>query len=473
MGINFSEKWSWRDLEDNLNDDMLDKLKEIKSIISKDDANFLCNQITKLEKPEDIKKLSNFQNEQVTLSAWVPGFLPDQFITENHLPIPNNVHKIILLLWELTKQREKNINAIKKFEAYPLKFSHQKYEQKRKITYPDNWKFKFDLSAVKETLNFIKKSTSSFQEAMSIAKLRSNQEMLEHRKNLDYLPDPKTTTENLANLLLKAQSKLPLDLMWKWLNPMNYFDFADLFTYIKEYEELINQIEFNKGAIKEEVLGTIYKYIKLNVEIEEIFAATIGFGIRGWVTENMFGVNIEYVKDDFNLLLGTIGHELFHRLQTKICTKGDKPATFEELVTGSFVNPKDNKFYEILSYVMLEGTGEVIKYELMGETFKNLEIEAKEGIALLEQIYNEIYTNNNLEKADELLHKGLISTGPFYSLGKLITDIITDRYKESYLGEVLGEGTISFFTHFLNDETNNLNFPNHIIEKIRNLQELN
>ena len=91
----------------------------------------------------------------------------------------------------------------------------------------------------------------------------------------------------------------------------------------------------------------------------------------------------------------------------------------------------------------------------------------------MEQIYNEIYTYNNLEKADELLNKGLISTGPFYSLGKLITDIITDRYTESYLGEVLSEGTISFFTHFLNDKTNKLNFPNHIIEKIMNLHELN
>ena len=473
MGINFSEKWSWRDLEDHLNDSMIDKLKEIKSIISIEDANFLCIQFTKLEKPEDIKKLSNFQNEQVTLGAWVPGLLPDQFISEKQIPIPNNLDKIILLLWELTNQRERNINAIKKFEVYPLKFICEKYEQKRKMTYPDTWKFKFDLSAVKEAINFIKKGTSSFQEAMSIAKLPSNQEMLEHRKNLEYLPDPKTTTENLANLLLKAQSKLPLDLIWKWLNQMNYFDFADLFTYLKEYEELINQIEFNRDAIKEEVLGTIYKYIKLNVEIDEIFAATIGFGINGWVTENMFGVNIEYAKDDFNSLLGTIGHELFHRLQTKICTKSDNPATFNELVTGSFDNPKDNKFYEILSYIMLEGTGEVIKYELMGETFKNLEIEAKEGIALLEQIYNEIYTNNNLEKVDELLHKGLISTGPFYSLGKLITNNITDRFTESYLGEVLGEGTISFFTHFLNDETNKLNFPNHIIEKIRNLQELN
>jgi len=473
MGINFSEKWSWRDLEDHLNDSMLDKLKEIKSIISIDDANFLCNQFTKLEKPEDIKKLSNFQNEQVTLGAWVPGLLPDQFISEKQIPIPNNLDKIIFLLWELTKQRERNINAIKKFEVYPLKFICEKYEQKRKMTYPDTWKFKFDLSAVKEAINFIKKGTSSFQEAMSIAKLRSNQEMLEHRKNLEYLPDPKTTTENLANLLLKAQSKLPLDLIWKWLNQMNYFDFADLFIYLKEYEELINQIEFNRDAIKEEVLGTIYKYIKLNVEIDEIFAATIGFGINGWVTENMFGVNIEYAKDDFNSLLGTIGHELFHRLQTKICSKSDKPATFNELVTGSFVNPKDNKFYEILSYIMLEGTGEFIKYELMGEIYKNLEIKAKEGITLLEQIYNEIYTNNNLEKADELLNKGLISTGPFYSLGKLITDIITDRYIESYLGKVLSEGTISFFTHFLNDKTNKLNFPNHIIEKIMNLHELN
>jgi len=473
MGINFSEKWSWRDLEDHLNDSMLDKLKEIKSIISIEEANFLCNQFTKLEKPEDIKKLSNFQNEQVTLGAWVPGLLPDQFIYENQIPIPNNLDKIILLLWELTKQRERNINAIKKFEVYPLKFIGEKYEQTRKMPYPDTWKFKFDLSAVKETINFIKKGTSSFQEAMSVAKLRSNQEMLEHRKNLEYLPDPKTTTENLANLLLKAQSKLPLDLIWKWLNLMNYFDFADLFTYLKEYEELINQIEFNKDAIKEEVLGTIYKYIKLNVEIDEIFAATIGFGINGWITENMFGVNIEYNKDDFNSLLGTIGHELFHRLQTKICTKSAKPATFDELVTGSFDNPKDNKFYEILSYIMLEGTGEVIKYELMGETDKNLEINAKEGIALLEQIYNEIYTNNNLEKAEELSNKGLISTGPFYSLGKLITDIITDRNTESYLGEVLSEGTVSFFTHFLNDKTNKLNFPNHIIEKIMNLQELN
>ena len=473
MGINFSEKWSWRDLEDNLSVTKLEKLEEIKSIISIDDANFLCNQFTHLEKPEDIKKLSLFQNEQVTLGAWVPGLLPDQFISEKQIPVPNNLNNITLLLWELTKQRERNIDAIKKFEAYPLKFFRQKYEQKRKSTYPDTWKLKFDLSAVKETIDFIKNGTNSFQKAMSIAKLRSNQEMLEHRKSLEYLPEPKTTTENLAELLLKAQSKLPLDLIWKWLNPMNYFDFADLFTYLKEYEELINQIEFNKNAIKEEVLGTIYKYIKLNVEIDEVFAATIGFGINGWVTDNMFGVNIEYAKDDFNSLLGTIGHELFHRLQTKICSKSDKSATFDELVTGSFDNPEDNKFYEILSYIMLEGTGEVIKYELKGETFKNLELEAKEGIALLVQIFNEIYTNNNLEKADELLNKGLISTGPFYSLGKIITDSIIGRFTESYLGEVLREGTISFFTHFLNDETNKLNFPNDIIEKIINLQDLN
>ncbi|GAH01336.1 unnamed protein product, partial [marine sediment metagenome] len=187
-------------------------------------------------------------------------------------------------------------------------------------------------------------------------------------------------------------------------------------------------------------------------------------------TDNMFGVNIEYAKDDFNSLIGTIGHELFHRLQTKICNKTDKPATFDELVSASYDNPKDNKFYEILSYIMLEGTGEIIKCELMGETDRNLEIKAKEGATLLDQIYNEIYTNNDLEKAEELLHEGLISTGPFYSLGYLIANVITERYTEKYLGEVLNKGTISFFADFVNNKTNKLNFPDRIIEKIMNLQ---
>ena len=82
MGINFAEKWSWTDLEAQLNDSLLIKLKEIEGLISIEDANFLCNQFTKLEKPEDIKKMSDFQSEQISLGAWVPGLLPDQFISE-------------------------------------------------------------------------------------------------------------------------------------------------------------------------------------------------------------------------------------------------------------------------------------------------------------------------------------------------------------------------------------------------------
>ena len=55
LEFKFSERWSWVDLETHLSGNLLDKLEEIKNLISIEDANYVCNLIMKLEKPEDIR----------------------------------------------------------------------------------------------------------------------------------------------------------------------------------------------------------------------------------------------------------------------------------------------------------------------------------------------------------------------------------------------------------------------------------
>ena len=216
------------------------------------------------------------------------------------------------------------------------------------------------------------------------------------------------------------------------------------------------------------IISEISHYIKNNIEFNETFSLTIGYAIRGWATDQRFGVNVENIKDNYDRLIATIAHELFHRIQTKICAADGQSHTFSEIVSGNLADEKDNKFYEVLSYIMLEGTGEFITHQFTGEKQDDLQKKADEGLDLLNEVYETIYNEGELEKVDELLGKGLKSNGVFYSLGEYFTNNLIEVNGKNYLGEVLEKGVGSFFIESLKNLENFEN--NDLVNKINNMR---
>ena len=187
------------------------------------------------------------------------------------------------------------------------------------------------------------------------------------------------------------------------------------------------------------------------MEFRDRFSFAVGWGIRGWATESTAGINIEHFKDDFDLLIRTLTHETCHRLQLYVCPldssrKNKSPREFEDLVYFSFPDEKDRKFYEVITYIFLEGSATFV-----GGVDPSIETEkhAMEGLKLLHQVYQTIYNENNLEKADELLNSGLKSNGPFYALGYYMTSRIVDKYGNAELSHSLLDSSVGFFGRYL------------------------
>lgn len=458
------------------------KITEIEDLLAPEDITFLWNQVNRLEDISELEILESYLERQKELGAWVEELLPSPIEKTAGIDFNDDFRGHLEVMRKLSQQRNDNLKAVERLGEYPLEFQGSDLKEQSlsgsSADYPEDWKVDLDVSALAGTLDLF--SNPDFAEksikATTVASSHPNQQMLTHRRNLGYLPEPITDEEDLVELLTWGASRDPVDMIWKWLHPMNIFDFSDLFLNLEDYKRLLETIHENWDYIINSVLSTLSTHLgATQTEIEETFALTVGYGIRGWATDDGFGVNIEYLKDDFQLLLGTLAHELLHRVQPDICpTYHDElsdGASLEDLTAGPFDDPKDEKFYELLTYIFLEGSGEFIKHQFKPGPEEELMDRSRKGIDLLEKGCRKIYEEKQLDQVDKVLSRGLSSNGPFYALGEFLTRKLIEIKPEGYFGKTLEEGSLKFFRTFHELENTDLNIPVSLKKKITSIHE--
>jgi len=172
----------------------------------------------------------------------------------------------------------------------------------------------------------------------------------------------------------------------------------------------------------------------------------------------------------------TVTHETFQRVQLQICPidpsrKTNEVRQFDDLTFYNFPDQKDQEFYKIIAHVFLEGTATFVGgIEQAGDVDQGIE----KGKELLDQCIQAIYTNNDLEKAEKLLNQGLISNGPFYSLGYHMSKTIVNKTNEKQLGRIISQGCLTFFNKFMEISTSDQNnkqsfFSATIINKLTDM----
>ena len=73
--------------------------------------------------------------------------------------------------------------------------------------------------------------------------------MLQHRRDLGYVPEPLPDTESLAAMIRIAGSTDPLDRLWCWINSQNAFDYADLVQNADGYRLLLSELESHGDSL--------------------------------------------------------------------------------------------------------------------------------------------------------------------------------------------------------------------------------
>jgi hypothetical protein len=425
-------------------------------LVTPAEKNFLLEELSRIQPPENLRGLSSYGQRQLELGGGFYGMLPDQLAAPDSIPVPANSEGRLEAAHCLARQRSTNLAALRQVNPdYALGFRGESLSSFLDEIAPDRApasKFtgrlalELDTSALMGFFDALADGEVSADEAVALAALPSNQAMLEHRRNLGYVPEPLPDTESLAEMIRMAGSADPLDRLCCWINPQNAFGYADLVQNVSDYSHFLSELEDHEEHLVTAVLTQVEIYSPVDLRLEARFAFTVGWAIRGWVTPKMAGLNLEQVKDDWGLLFGTLVEETYHRLQLELCpTTTGKPAReFSDLVTIKTGDDRYNRLYEIITYTVLEGAANLVRGEFAST---DLADKAPAGAELMARFVNQVVEQGDLDSADALISEGLQGNGPLYGLGWKLATVIAERNGKRAIGEYQKVGPVRFFQH--------------------------
>jgi hypothetical protein len=464
--------WDWRALERRL-EGAVDRraLAALREAVDLETARELISALAALPDPGAIGGLRELGEQQRAWGGGFHGMLPEP-LPKGEIPVPSDLPGLVRCAGFLAEARRANLMALREtIPSYPLDFVGASLDaalSEDTPPVPAGWSLSLDLSGIRAVLALFERETVMPEEAAGIASMPAFVEMMRHRRDLGYVPEPLITAEGLAGFLARAASRDPVDRIWKWLTPQNFFDLADLYEHRVAYSSFVDALAAYVEGIERRILGTIGRFAPAGAVFTDRLSFAVGWGIAGWATDATGGINIEHFKDDVDRLLLTLTHETFHRFQLIACPI-DPTATdrsFEALASFPFDSALDRKFYEVLSYLFLEGTATFVA---AAHPPADRRAQEARGAVLLADCERAIYEEQDLEQADALLNQGLRSNGPFYWYGALLADNIVEQGGKDGLASVLAMGSPHFVVTALTAGTGSDSQAGKTIERARAL----
>ncbi len=432
------------------------RFAELDQLVSSAEKEFLLHELARIQPPEGLRELAGYGQRQLNLGGGFYGMMPDQLADPDSIPVPVDAEGRFEAALCLARQRRENLAALRQLNPeYILSFrgnSLTDFLERISEEAPTNsytlakLSLELDVSALQGFFNALSDGEVSADEAISLAALPSNQAMLQHRRELGYVPVPLPDTESLTAMIKTAGSPNPLDRLWCWINPQNAFGYADLVQNADGYRRLLSELGTHGDSLVDAALMRIAQFTPPGIQFETTFAMTVGWAIRGWTTPEAAGLNIEQVKDDWHFLFGTLIEETYHRLQLELFpSTTDIPAReFADLVTIKTGDRRYDRLFEIVTYTVAEGAATLVR-----EPFAAVDLDekAQAGAELMVRFVRQVVNEGNLTEADALINEGLKGNGPLYGLGWQLASLIAEQEGKQAVGEYQQQGPVSFFLH--------------------------
>ena len=429
---------------------------ELDELVIPAEKKFLLTELARVQPPERLRELSNYGQRQLELGGGFYGMLPEQLADRDSIPVPTDESGRLKAALCLARQRRINLDALRQVNPdYALAFRGESLadfvdrvasEGSQANRPPGGMSLELDTSALTGFFLALADGEVNSDEAAALAALPSNQAMLQHRRNLGYVPEPLPNTESLAEMIRMAGSADPLDRLWSWINPQNAFGYADLVQNASDYSRFLSELESHGEHLVAAVLSQIGSYASADLRFEARFAFTVGWAIRGWATPKMAGLNVEQVKDDWDHLFGTLVEETYHRLQLDLCptTTGTPAREFSDLVAVETGDARYDHLYEIVTYTVLEGSANLVRGRFAAT---DLADKAPAGAELMTRFVHQVVEEGDVESADALISEGLQGNGPLYGLGWRLASLIAEQDGKQAVGDYQKLGPVRFFLY--------------------------
>jgi len=416
---------------------------ELDDLLTAEEQAWLLGELARVEPPERLKELATYGTTQSEWGGGFYGMVRPPLAKADAIAVPGDPDGRREAALFLARERATNLEELDRVNAsYPLAFGGADLPAVTD-TAPPGFALELDITVLSGFFAALDDGEVSQAEAERLAALPANQEMLRHRRDLGYVPEPLPTTESLARMIRQAGSPDPLDRIWCWVHPWNAFDYCDLVGNTAEYRQMLTGLDQHGDHLTTAALVRVARYAPEDARLDERFALTVSWGIRGWATSSMAGLSAEHVKDDWDLLLGTLTEETYHRLQLQLLptATGQPAGGFEDLTALELGDARYEKLHEILVYTVAEGAANRVRGPWADPTLTD---GAPLGAALLARFVTEVVRGGDVENADALMGEGLRSNGPLYGLGWQLAGKIEASEGPRAVGEWQRRGAEAF-----------------------------
>ena len=272
------------------------------------------------------------------------------------------------------------------------------------------------------------------------------------------------TKEEFIECLKNAQSNEPLFVLYKLINPTSFFNLGGVSLYTKDFQKLISSIQYNEAKIKYEILNHLSLFFPKDLSFTtEVFFLFGGNGSHWKIADNKFGIDLEYIGDDYDYLVKLITRELYL----------DALRENQLNVYSYLVNPKDSLLLKVMTSVFTGGTANHIAAILQENRPADL---LEKDFLFFKKTFNSINNKKNLAVIDSLINIGSSERGPFNTMGTQMANSIDKVLGREALKKCLALGPVCFFTHYIEAYEQDskqirhiFRFPSEIEDKIISL----
>lgn len=437
-GFDFSRQWSWDQLQAQPGVSAAE-VEWLRENVPAAQARELLSLVSRLSGPEDVQLLpayyyldgsSAFYRRSMDTLALRP---------------PSGTAGTVRVAYLAARLRKGILDGYRARGNYPVDFRRQPVPRfgarpaRRAPRSGAALNLAFDLAPAETLLAIVSTPDVTVDEAMRRTSTPAFDALRRHRSQGFY--PVALTRERLARNLALAASTRPVDRLYAYAQPLGLLHYAELREHAADYRALLDSLRAHEQALVSVIADSLAPYLPPGAPVSRTVSFYIADGADGWASQGVYAVDLEYVKDDYAGLLGTMLHETFHAVQR--AARERRPSAPPPARTAA-----DSLFAGALSQLWLEGTANFVA-PATARTPAQRDSAAREGALLLDELYGATYGVLDRARAREIVGRGTSGGGPFYWLGAAMSETIVRRRGRQALAELLGASEVEFFEAYL------------------------
>lgn len=422
----------WNTITDNNNIPKREALW-LKDSLSPAELNKVIDLVSDLSRPEASQLLVSY----FYLDGSFKWKSVQPYLDSLRIRPPDGEAGIIRVAYLVSRLRKNRIEIQKSNKYYVAQFSGASLELPgyEESDINKNIELGFDYQPARLILDLLSRSDLSYQEIEEKLALYQFDELINHR-NQSFYATP-LNKERFATCLQIASSTKPMDKLYSYMNPDGLLYFTDVKTHLDAYKKQLSDLSENEEKIFKYINARISPYLPRNTKFKRKVSFFYINDADGWASGDVTALDLNYYKDNYEKLLSLLVHETYHSGQNAV-TRNEE-TSYEENVQS---------FVDAMNYLFGEGTATYVEPPST-KTKEEYEIAIKEGVTLMEGIYDHTINTYDVDKMQELQNKGVAGAGPFYWLGAEMSKVIVDELGKEQLAALIPYGGVQFFkTYF-------------------------